>query len=56
MPMPKPRRGEKESEFVSRFMADEAMREEYPTQKQRLAIAYDVYRRHRSGYKHSWHK
>lgn len=45
MPMPKPKPGEKESDFVSRFMGDAEMIKDYPDQKQRAAIAYDVYDR-----------
>ena len=40
MPMPNRKPGESEDTFVSRFMASEVMKREYPDQKQRLAIAY----------------
>lgn len=40
----KPKKGEKMEEFVSRFMADKMMGEEYPEQKQRLAVAYSMFR------------
>ena len=38
----KPRKGEKEDEFISRFMS--ATKNEYPDQKQRLAVAYSYWR------------
>ena len=38
--MPKPKTGEEKSEYVSRFMDDEAMKEKYPDEKQRAAVAY----------------
>jgi len=40
MPMPKKKVGEKDADFVSRFMGDPTMKKEYPDNKQRLAIAY----------------
>lgn len=45
MPLPSVRRGESQRNFVSRFMADAAMRSEYPDQEQRAAVAYSQYRR-----------
>lgn len=39
MPMPKRRKGEAEQSFISRFMGDPKMREEYPDEEQRLAVA-----------------
>lgn len=38
----KPRKGEKEDEFISRFMS--GTKNEYPDQKQRLAVAYSYWR------------
>lgn len=40
----KPSKGEKEDEFRSRFMSDARMKEEYPDEKQRLAVAGSMYR------------
>jgi len=34
MPIPSPRKGEKEKDFVSRCMANDVMKSEYPDQKQ----------------------
>ena len=38
----KPRKGEKKEDFISRFMSE--TKEEYPDQKQRLAVAYSYWR------------
>src|SRR6266702_185101 len=43
MPIPKPNKGEKEADFVSRCMGDDAMIKEYD-QDQRSAICYQTYR------------
>lgn len=45
MPVPKPRKGESRSDYVSRFMANEAMRKEFPKQAQRSAVAHSTWRR-----------
>lgn len=39
MPMPKPKPGESKNDFISRFMENPAMVEEYPDEKQRRAVA-----------------
>jgi len=44
MPIPKPNQNEKESEFISRFMADPVMVKDYPDQGQRSAIAYQTWK------------
>ena len=44
MPIPKPRTEEERDEFIARFMRDDEMREEYPDEDQRLAIAFDTWR------------
>jgi hypothetical protein len=44
MPMPKPKPGDKEQDFVSRFMANPEMIKDYPDEKQRAAIAYQTFR------------
>jgi hypothetical protein len=41
--MPKPRKGEKESHYVSRFMASDEAEESFPDPKQRAAVAYSMY-------------
>jgi hypothetical protein len=38
MPMPKPKEGETQDEFMARCMADDVMVEEYPDEKQRYAV------------------
>jgi len=47
MPMPMPHSGETRSEFVGRFMASTLMQKEYPKQKQRLAVAFSEWRKHK---------
>lgn len=44
MPIPQPRSGESENEFISRCMSDESMQREFPRQQQRLAVCYDQLR------------
>lgn len=39
MPLPKPKKGESEDDFVNRFMSDSEAQEEFPSQTQRLAVA-----------------
>jgi len=38
MPLPEPRKGEKEDDFIDRCMGDEVMTEEYPDESQRRAV------------------
>ena len=40
MPLPTPREGETETDFVGRCMASEIMQAEYPDQKQRAAVCH----------------
>lgn len=40
MPIPSPKKSEKQGEFVSRCMGDETMNKEFPDQKQRAAVCY----------------
>ncbi len=47
MPMPKPKKNEKRSEYVSRFMSNDNMKKEYPKQDQRVAVAYNKWRKHK---------
>lgn len=39
MPLPTPKKGETRQAFIERFMKSNAAKE-FPTQKQRLAVAY----------------
>ena len=41
--MPRPNRGEKRADFVSRYMGDAEARKKYPDQAQRSAVAYSAY-------------
>lgn len=43
MPLPKPRPGEKESEFIARCTIDAEVENEFPTLSQRLAVCYSLY-------------
>ena len=44
MPLPNPRKNEKEKEFISRCISDSIMSNEYPNLKQRTAICYNQWR------------
>jgi hypothetical protein len=43
MPIPKPKTGEKQAEFVNRCMANPTMKSEYPDKDQRLAVCYNAF-------------
>jgi HK97 family phage prohead protease len=43
MPMPKPKKDELKQDFINRFMDDPVMIKEYPDEKQRLAIANQMW-------------
>ena len=45
MPIPKPKDGEKEKDFISRCMSNDTMKEEYPDDDQRLAVCYSTWRK-----------
>lgn len=49
MPIPKPRKNEKESEYISRCMSDEVMKKEFPKQDQRSAVCYREWRNKNKG-------
>jgi len=44
MPIPKPRPGENDDNFIARCMSDETMTEEYPNASQRAAVCYNALR------------
>lgn len=44
MPIPKPKKGEKEQEFISRCMGDKIMNKDYPDQEQRAGVCYSQWR------------
>lgn len=55
MPLPKPRKSEKEQEFVSRCISDDIMNKEYKDQKQRAAVCYSQFKtRHKMKGEASW--
>lgn len=43
MPIPKPKKDEKKSDFVSRCMSSETMKNEFPDQKQRVAVCISTF-------------
>ena len=45
MPLPKPKKNEQQSEFVSKCMGDEMMNTDFPEQKQRAAVCYSQFKR-----------
>lgn len=47
MPIPTPTQGESQSSFIARFMSNDAMKKEFPEEKQRLAVAYSTWRKHK---------
>ena len=55
MPLPKKRKDEKESEFMSRCMSDDIMKKEYKDNKQRVAVCLTQYcTRNKSKGEASW--
>lgn len=47
MPLPKPRKGEKQNDFISRCMS--AVKDEFPGQKQRTAVCFSQWRQKEQG-------
>lgn len=45
MPLPRPTKGQSESDFISAFMDNDAMKTEYPDAEQRAAVAHSQYKR-----------
>lgn len=45
MPLPAPKTNEAESDFISRCMANETIRKEYPDEKQRAAVCHSQWRK-----------
>lgn len=46
--MPKPNKGESEKDFIARFMSSEEAKKDFPDEKQRLAVAYSEWKKHKS--------
>tara|TARA_B100001939_G_C16475858_1_gene419265 strand:+ start:162 stop:371 length:210 start_codon:yes stop_codon:yes gene_type:complete len=44
MPLPKPKKRENSSSFMSRCMSDEEMKKEFPKNKQRVAVCLSQFR------------
>jgi hypothetical protein len=44
MPIPKPRDGESQKDFISRCMGDKTMHKEYPKEMQRAGVCYESWR------------
>ena len=44
MPIPKPSKGEREKEFISRCMGNPIMTKDYPDAKQRAGVCYSSWR------------
>lgn len=53
MPFPKP--NESKDEFISRFMKSKEAEKDYPDSKQRLAVAYSIWKKSKEELK-DWHK
>ncbi len=45
MPLMKPEKSEEQKKFVSRCVGDSSMVEEFPDQKQRIAVCYSQFKR-----------
>lgn len=45
MPIPNPKKSEKQGDFVSRCMGDETMNKDFPDQKQRAAVCYSQFKK-----------
>ena len=43
--MPYPKKGEKKSDYVSRFMGSSEAQHDFPDEKQRVAVAMSIYKR-----------
>lgn len=44
MPLPKPKEGDSQSQFMDKCMSNEVMKSEYPNDKQRLAVCATIYK------------
>ena len=42
--MPRPNKGESEKHYIGRFMESGEAQKDFPKQKQRLAVAYSMFR------------
>jgi hypothetical protein len=44
IPLPEPQLGEEENQFISRFIRDKEAKRKFPNRKQRIAVAYSIWR------------
>jgi hypothetical protein len=44
MPLPSPKGNQEKQSFVAQCMSDEAVKKEFPNQKQRAAVCYSQYK------------
>lgn len=44
MPLPKPRKNEKQDDFISRCMSNEEAKKDFPDQDQRVAVCHTQWR------------
>lgn len=51
MPLPKPKKDETKENFISRFMSNDTMKREFPDVKQRVAVAFSVWRNYKKSSK-----
>lgn len=47
MPLPKPRKGERKKDFVSRFMKNNTAKKEFPATTKRVGVAYHQWEKYR---------
>lgn len=45
MPLPSPKKNEKDKEFISRCAGDDTMNKEFPETSQRLGVCYNILKR-----------
>lgn len=50
MPLPSPRKGEKQSMFISRCMGNPQTKKDFPEQKQRSAVCFSRFRRSKANF------
>ena len=43
--MPEPRKGEKKSDYINRFMGSAEAKRDFPDPKQRVAVAHSMHKR-----------
>ena len=51
MPLPSPRKGQSEDEFIGSCMSNEIMKKEFSDHKKRVAVCYSRWRKFRGGSK-----